>query len=270
MRDKFAVCAIGRLENHYAVEFVEHYLNLGFDKIIVCDNNFGDEEHFEEVLQPYIDQGSVIIEDWRGVVKAQMNAYSSIYAKYGGEYNILYVDFDEFLTLCKHKTIKEFVESFPSDCQCILINWATYGDNGHIYADYSKPLQERFTEARPNAKSQYNFLDDCHVKSLIMGGLGGVRFFGNPHTANTPLVCYHAEGYRCSQSPFQDIRRNVAYIKHFTTKSLEEYCLGKLQRGTADRDINCFKSTYQGRYFKINDWTREKQGYIDSLGIFNI
>jgi hypothetical protein len=177
---------------------------------------------------------------------------------------------DEFLTLYKHKTIQEFVESFPQDWQAILINWATYGDSGHIYADYSKGVKERFTEPRPNSKSQYNFLDDCHIKSLIRGGLPNLQFFGNPHIPNTPLVCYHAEGYRCNQSPFQDIRRNVAYIKHFTTKSLEEYCLGKLQRGTADRDINCFKSTYQGRYFKINDWTREKQAYIDSLGIFNI
>jgi hypothetical protein len=263
------VCCIARLEGRYIREWVEHYLSLGFDKSIICDNNHEGEDDLD-VINDYVEQGKVVIEDYRGLPAYQMKAYTQVYAKYGKEANILYVDVDEFLTLYKHKTIQEFVESFPQDWQAILINWATYGDSGHIYADYSKGVKERFTEPRPNAKSQYNFLDDCHVKSLIRGGLPNLQFFGNPHIPNTPLVCYHAEGYRCNQSPFQDIRRNVACIKHYTTKSLEEYCLGKLQRGTADRDINCFKSTYQGRYFKINDWTREKQAYIDSLGIFNI
>ena len=46
-----ALVAIGRMENLYAVEFVEHYKNLGFSKIIIMDNNHDGEEHFEEVLQ---------------------------------------------------------------------------------------------------------------------------------------------------------------------------------------------------------------------------
>ena len=33
---KVAVCAIGRLENQYAREFVEWYKKLGFDKGPVC------------------------------------------------------------------------------------------------------------------------------------------------------------------------------------------------------------------------------------------
>ena len=36
---KVAVCAIGRLENRYAVEWVEHYNALGVDKIFIYDNN---------------------------------------------------------------------------------------------------------------------------------------------------------------------------------------------------------------------------------------
>ena len=45
---KVALCCIGRLENQYAVEFVEHYKKLGFDKIFVYDNNHSDEEYFED------------------------------------------------------------------------------------------------------------------------------------------------------------------------------------------------------------------------------
>ena len=42
--DKVAICAIGRLENKYAKEFVSHHLKLGFDKIIIYDNNHDGEE----------------------------------------------------------------------------------------------------------------------------------------------------------------------------------------------------------------------------------
>ena len=62
---KVALFAIGRMENRYAVEWVEHYKNIGFDKIFIYDNNFGDEEHFEDVLQPYIDSRFVEITDYR-------------------------------------------------------------------------------------------------------------------------------------------------------------------------------------------------------------
>ena len=40
----------GRLENRYAVEFVEYYKQLGFDQIIILNNNHDGEEHFEDVL----------------------------------------------------------------------------------------------------------------------------------------------------------------------------------------------------------------------------
>ena len=41
---KIALVAIGRRENLYAVEFVEHYQKLGFDNIYILDNNH--EEDF--------------------------------------------------------------------------------------------------------------------------------------------------------------------------------------------------------------------------------
>ena len=40
---KIAICAIGRNENRYAREWVEHYRKIGVSKIFVYDNYFGDE-----------------------------------------------------------------------------------------------------------------------------------------------------------------------------------------------------------------------------------
>ena len=45
---KVCVCCIGRRENRYINEFIEHYLTIGVDKIFIYDNNHGEEEHFED------------------------------------------------------------------------------------------------------------------------------------------------------------------------------------------------------------------------------
>ena len=36
---KVALCAIGKEENLYALEFVNHYQNLGYGHIFIYDNN---------------------------------------------------------------------------------------------------------------------------------------------------------------------------------------------------------------------------------------
>lgn len=269
--NKVAVVCIARMEGRYIVEWVEHYKNLGFDKAIICDNNFGDEEHYDELLKGYINQGFVIIEDVRDKPGFQMKCYSIIYDKYKNDFSwMLMCDVDEFLTFTKDKDVKEFLSRFPDDAEVVVANWAQYGDNGQIYADYSRPVQERFTEPRPNAMSQYNFVDDCHIKSFVKGGLPNVVWYSNPHIPTNPLVCYNAKGERCQDSPFQPVDHSVAYFKHYTTKSLEEYCTTKLRRGTADRPYDVFLKTYVNRFFRINEVTPEKLAYLDRNGIKGI
>ena len=67
---KVALCVIGRLENLYAREYVEYYKKLGMDKIFIYDNNHKGEEHFEDVLQDYVDEGFVKIIDYRDKTNA--------------------------------------------------------------------------------------------------------------------------------------------------------------------------------------------------------
>ena len=66
---KFAICAIGKLENLIARDFVLYHLELGVDKIYIYDNNEIDGEKFEDVLQDLIDEKFVEIIDMRGKKK---------------------------------------------------------------------------------------------------------------------------------------------------------------------------------------------------------
>lgn len=260
-----ALVAIGRRENLYAREFVEHYKNLGFKNVIIMDNNYDGEEHFEDVLQDYIDEGFVIVEDYRNQIKPQMRGYTEMYRKYGEKYDwIAFYDFDEFLILPRHRDISDYLSIFPQDCQAILINWLCMTDNNLVKYD-PRPLMERFTQAMPLDRCvQYNFPDNCHVKSIIRGGLD-VRFGGNPHTTDTPLIAYNASGVRCENRPWQPMDYRIAILKHFTTKTIEEWMTRKMKVGTPDRDPSQFLPFYKDRFFKINQMTEDKMNYLKSI-----
>ena len=64
--NKVLLCCIGKMENNYIREYVEHYKSIGFDNICLYDNNDPDGEHFEDVIGDYIDSGFVILKDVRG------------------------------------------------------------------------------------------------------------------------------------------------------------------------------------------------------------
>lgn len=125
---------------------------------------------------------------------------------------------------------------------------------------------ERFTEAMDILKPvQYSFPDNCHVKTIIRGGLS-VKFGGNPHTPDTPLIAYNASGIRCNNGPWQPIDYSKAHLRHFTTKTIEEWITRKLRVGTPDRDPSSFLPFYKDRFFKINQVTQEKLDWLKEHG----
>jgi hypothetical protein len=90
-------------------------------------------------------------------------------------------------------------------------------------------------------------------------------FGGNPHVPDTPLKAYNASCIRCNNSPWQPIDWSTAHLRHFTTKTIEEWMTRKMQVGTPDRRPDQFLPFYKDRFFTINRMTPEKQAYLDSL-----
>ena len=263
---KVALICCGRLENRYAIEFVEHYKKLGFDHIYICDNNHDDEEHFEDVLQPYIDNEFVTIDNYRNVNEwIHYACYLKTYYKISNNYDwVAFYDFDEFLTLTKDKNIKEYLNrDCFKDANQILINWKTYTDNDLVYDD-GRPCLERFTEQN---KSLFNC---CYVKCFIKGYQNQIymhtpHFFYNDELNNTT---YNNCGIKCKCESYQDINYDLSYIKHFQTKTIDEYLNNKLKRGTGDRSYEHFKISYDfNTFFMINKKTKEKLDYLKNHNI---
>lgn len=263
-----AVCCIGRMENRYAVEFVEHYKKIGFDKIFIYDNNFDGEEYFQDVLQPYIDDGFVEVIDYRNKEVCQLEAYTDCYVKHNKEYDwIAFLDFDEFIHIVNGLSIKRFLCRKPfKSVQCIYLNWMMYGDNGLVYYEY-KPLAERFKEPLPyDSCLQYEFPENNHVKSIIKGGIENFKWEGNPHTPNIDMKCCDCDGVECEVSPFKPYNFNKCYIKHYFTKTIDEWLNNKYERQYCDQPHRYIEPIkFINKFFKLNERTEEKEDFVKNF-----
>ena len=265
---KVGLCIIGKKENKYAKEYVEHYKSIGFNHMFIYDNNDKDDERFEEVLSEDISKNFVSIINFRNIKdkRPQFEAYRDCYEKNSKEYDWLaFYDFDEFLYLKKHKTIQEFVkEDKFNNCSNIKINWITYSDNDLIYYE-NKPVQERFTTPL------YENGENIHIKSLVKGHLSKNYWIDtrNPHSGINDYPCCIPTGEKIDSSTPFNIPPNYdfAYINHHSTKSLEEF-IEKTKRGYPDHTVVISPKYWKNRFeyfFSKNKKTKEKIDYIKKV-----
>ena len=256
LRTKVAVCAIGRLENRYAVEWVKHYKQLGVDKIYIYDNNRVDDgELFADVLQPYIEAGFVEIIYFEGL---QKDAYEKCYRDHSDEYEwIGFFDFDELVCIEDGRDIHDFLDDYEADV--VSLNWMTMTDSGLTHYD-ERPMAERFTQGTGE-----DFEINRHVKSFVRSGINGISF-NDPHIPNAPVLqCENVLHERIEQIPVQPkVIHSVAYIKHYNTKTAEEWATLKMRRlSPCGEDYNReMKAKNVEYFFSINERTPEKEAIL--------
>ena len=157
------LCTLGKKENLYASEFIEYYRILGFDKIIIFDNNDLNDENFENILKNYIKSKFVEIIDIRGIISVQIPVFNYCYRKFNKLFDwIAFFDFDEYLYINNFKNVNNYIYNKRFEkCQSILFNWYFYDDNDLDKYDGRK-MNERFKH--PKKKSSF-------VKSMIRGDI---------------------------------------------------------------------------------------------------
>lgn len=265
---KVAVCAIGKWEEQYLPEWVEHYKNIGFDNIIFYDNNDPDDNGQYEVLKPYIDSGFVIYRDYRTKqhLSAQKKAYKHSNMKYAYKYDyIAYFDVDEFLELVGYKTIKEFINKNKKlkKFDGIVFNWKLVGDGGLVYND-GRTLKDRFSQGQIVNSEIFKSM----VKKTCKYTFGdGVHSVHSPFFYNDKAFCTTSgeeiSNDACSQSEIH--YDDKAYIKHYRTKTIQEtvvrtkrgYCNGG---GYVDdpTNMNIRVDFFLNQFCSINELTQEK------------
>ena len=251
---------LGRQENKYIKELIEYYIKLGVEKFIFADNNIPNTEKLSDVVQDYISNGTVEIIELFGSDFGLAEFYNITYERYKAKCNLfVFFDFDEYLEIFfekgKNLVLKEFLTNSTFDkCEAILFNWVIYSDNDLIYYD-NRTLNERFPEP------YFQCRDNVHVKTILRGGLNKTVFLekkSNHVPEKGVTICDSKGNIRQKYNAFaiSPPIYDYGYIKHFTTKTAEEYT-NKILRGlTRNRKLRPEERVKL--FFQYNKFSEEK------------
>ena len=254
---RVCLCTIGKKENKYVLEYVEHYKKYGIDKIFIYDNNDINGEHFENVLLNYISNGFVEIINYRGLKQSQMKMLNDCYSKNYQIYDwFILFDMDEYINLKFYQNIKKYLNNKKfQNCQVIYFFRAFHSDNNQIYYK-NKTLFKRFP------KSVYNVFS---VKPILRGHIKNLVII-DPHKINGQIEsCYGFGQKKQTKYDFE-----YFFIDHFYFKSTEEFMEKVIERGDAyynnSFQLQKLKILY---YFDSNNITLEKIDYIEKKSVIN-
>ena len=260
----FCFSSMGKMENIYVNELVDYYRNIGVDKFIFGDNNDKDSERLSDVLKKEIDEGLVDILDFTGRKKHQTDFFKDSYEMYKDKCRwISFYDFDEFLELKegnKSTTVqKYFTEEKFVNCDVILINWVIFNDNGLVFYD-NRLVTERFTNGL------FNSSVNRFVKSIIRGNIKS-NPWDTDQTSHRPnhhlkTCLYNGQRAKTFNDVLKPPRVDKIYLKHYVTKTVEEYIVNKIKRGYTSMYID--KEKWVNNFFMYNKVTKEKLEFIEN------
>lgn len=264
---KTAIITISKNNDKYLDEWISYHLNIGFDAIFFCDNNDIDNLSQKNIIDKYelckyIDIKGVKLDNSSSIGKLQSIYFTKLFNEHKHDFDwFLFIDVDEFLFTSM--PLKDFLsqECF-NDTNEIILNWKCFDDNDLVLYD-DRPVQERFT--RPYTNNQRytqtfpeNEVCKCFLsnKAKIIEHKVHVVTISNGKVKN---ACGNIIDVNWRQSPI--IHQN-AYIKHYETKTLDEYIQCRLisKRCTLHEimhRIHCF--------FNVNKHTEEKDYIVNFL-----
>ena len=258
---KIALCTMGKKENLYVKEYVNHYLKLGVDHIFLYDDNDPNTEKFSDVIDQTYKNNVTIIKN--NTIEGQSVAFTDCYERNKLKYDwFLMIDMDEFLYLVEDNNIKEYISNHVFDkCDFIKFHWAHSTDNNLVHYD-NRSLFERFKPP---------YLSEEFVKTMIRGNISELKYWvHSPHISPIRNISCFNNGNkilinRVNIESVDPVNFDKAILVHFRYKSTEEFII-KYKRGYRNwfgaRTKN-FLNSHVEVYFEQNKITLEKINYLE-------
>jgi hypothetical protein len=223
-------------EQEYLDEWIRYHLDLGIDHIFIFEDL--DSDSHKEITDKYsnkvtLDSVSTILnrEDKKKAIELKQTKKSSVhrlYLKRGllymqKEYSNLYtwcftIDNDEFITFENENSNIRDILNIYNEYDAFILSWKCYGANGIInkpnYSD--KGVVETYlTETSCNDIEK----EGCSCKTCYNLLKYNADFFNNSHYPNDNCNWCNSVNIKDSK---KQIFKNI-YLRHYITKSLEEY-----------------------------------------------
>lgn len=270
---QIVVCAMAKNEHKYINEWVKHYINLGFDKLYIYDNDDLDKPYIADFIdKSYLSK--VVIKNIRGQhrLKLQHDIYTGFYIKYKNEFDwCLFCDIDEFLVGVDN--VHTWLERPKyNGIEQIRVKWQLFGDDDLIERDMSKTVMETFVKPITSSLNR-NLVDkgtlENQGKMIVRGKMNKV-VIRSPHFASRQirdniLFSVLPSGKRCFSKVVinEDYSNETIFLNHYMTKSLSEFIEQKMGRTDAVFGMN-LNLDY---YWRINKKTEDKLEYLKKVGI---
>ena len=154
------LCLMVRDEKDYVCEWLAYHRSIGFESVIVIDNESTDGT--QHILQKLAGAGLIDLMAWPTRTDGfnQMMAYKAASSRVGTEW-LMFLDTDEFLVLHEDHEIGRFLGRFGPDVSLVGLNWRIFGTSGQD-TYYPDPVFLRFFLASPIA-----FEANRHLKYIV-------------------------------------------------------------------------------------------------------
>lgn len=223
MKKKIALVTLAHKDKLYIQEWIDYNLKLGFDDIHIFQNNWRwDNNNLNNnvYLHEY-DGVSYLSDEPLWVRNIQSKCFTEFCRNYYEKYEwVAFFDIDEFLVLKKNKNIKEFINNY-NNCNCLIINWAMFGDNGITTFDESYTSQlKRFTKRKKELHSQFKSI--CKLGPLVEHHI---------HWCGDSWTDTH---FNQGTGPFNFFPNDeIAQLNHYYIRTYPEFLI-KRERGGVD------------------------------------
>ena len=223
---KVAVCLLARDEARAILEWMAYNLVLGFDEILIYDNDSVDKTR-QVVEQASRADPRIRYVAWPDIPghAPQIRAYSHALKRTDADW-MAFIDTDEFIVLREHDSIKTFLAGFDDGVGAVCLNWCIFGSSGH--KTYTNDLViRRFTRCAATYHQQSKSLVRCSAVAHM-----GVH---NAHLSSGTYADANGKWIdpRCTIRPVPSDHQ-AASINHYLLKSVEEY-QAKAARGDSHR-----------------------------------
>ena len=236
-------------EEEYLDDFIRYHLNMGID-IFVFQDVFShshsyitgkyDKVYLHSVKELYSpDEIPQLIEDRKNKVPPQTD-YINRGLRYIHSLNkydwCALIDIDEFIT-CTEK-FPDIMDKYKEH-QAVLLYWQNYGCSGHIYKpDDKRPPYEIYTE-----KCGYEKYSDMKMYKITKFIVNMNKYKPTMkfwiHCANVDFIKADMT-YKRTEIVFEPL-----YLRHYITRSWEEFCYKILIRGCLHPGHRQYKSFFE-------------------------
>lgn len=221
-----SICAIFQDEAPYLKEWLEFHRLLGVEHFYLI--NHASQDHFKEVLLPYIQLGLVELkeehargDDFESFHIIQCKAYSDCLKEARGVSKwVAFIDIDEFILPIKDQSLVDFLVPYEK-YGALGVNWLMFGTSNIKEIPKEKLLIEALTSC-----TEKNYANNLYVKSIVRPT--SASHFENPHQPKFFPGHYavNTDRFAFEGKMSEYVLTNKLRINHYWTRD-ENYFYGK-------------------------------------------